>query len=145
MTTGCLGSALHWGWAGPCSPWLHPSWPLTPQAQATGKGPLACLKDHLSNPAANNWLHNIGTCKVRPHGTSLGGMGPPGCCAVPCLLGPVPLSKAAHGFLLLTASPSAPAAFSHVLHCPDALAPHAPPLALRRSPTALTLMASPSR
>jgi light-harvesting complex I chlorophyll a/b binding protein 4 len=34
------------------------------QAQATGKGPLAALGAHLSNPFANNIGTNIGTCVV---------------------------------------------------------------------------------
>jgi len=34
------------------------------QAQATGKGPLAALAEHLSNPAGSNWATNIGTCTI---------------------------------------------------------------------------------
>jgi light-harvesting complex I chlorophyll a/b binding protein 4 len=34
------------------------------QAQATGEGPLANLGAHLSSPFAQNWTHNIGTCKI---------------------------------------------------------------------------------
>jgi len=34
------------------------------QAQATGEGPLANLGAHLAAPFAQNWTHNIGTCKI---------------------------------------------------------------------------------
>ncbi len=37
---------------------------FTLQAQATGKGPLASLADHLGNPAGSNWTTNIGSCVV---------------------------------------------------------------------------------
>ena len=37
---------------------------FTLQAQATGKGPLANLGDHLSNPFAQNIGANIGHCMV---------------------------------------------------------------------------------
>ena len=32
--------------------------------QATGKGPLAALGDHLASPFASNWTKNIGVCHI---------------------------------------------------------------------------------
>jgi len=37
---------------------------FTLQAQATGKGPLASLMAHISNPFDNNILKNIGECHI---------------------------------------------------------------------------------
>ena len=34
------------------------------QAQATGKGPLANIADHVSNPFAQNITKNIGNCMI---------------------------------------------------------------------------------
>jgi light-harvesting complex I chlorophyll a/b binding protein 4 len=36
------------------------------QAQATGQGPLASLKSHISDPFNNNILKNIGQCHIPP-------------------------------------------------------------------------------
>jgi light-harvesting complex I chlorophyll a/b binding protein 4 len=52
------------------------------QAQATGKGPLACLADHLSNPGANNWLSNINHC-VTPSSVDVQGVKIPLTCLWP--------------------------------------------------------------
>jgi light-harvesting complex I chlorophyll a/b binding protein 4 len=37
---------------------------FTIQAQATGKGPLACIGDHLANPFGSNITKNIGNCVI---------------------------------------------------------------------------------
>ncbi|KAG2440453.1 hypothetical protein HYH02_010335 [Chlamydomonas schloesseri] len=52
------------------------------QAQATGKGPLAALSAHLSNPFGNNILKNIGTCTV-PHSVDVQGLTIPLTCLWP--------------------------------------------------------------
>jgi light-harvesting complex I chlorophyll a/b binding protein 4 len=52
------------------------------QAQATGKGPLACLFDHMSSPFSNNITTNIGTC-VTPDSVDVQGLTIPLTCLWP--------------------------------------------------------------
>jgi light-harvesting complex I chlorophyll a/b binding protein 4 len=52
------------------------------QAQATGKGPLAALAEHLGNPAGSNWATNIGTCSV-PKSVDVQGISIPLTCLWP--------------------------------------------------------------
>ncbi|KIZ02809.1 Chlorophyll a-b binding protein [Monoraphidium neglectum] len=52
------------------------------QAQTTGKGPLASLSGHLSDPAGDNWLTNIGTCAI-PKVVDVQGLSIPTTCLWP--------------------------------------------------------------
>lgn len=55
---------------------------FTLQAQATGKGPLACLVEHLSSPFSSNITSNIGTC-VLPKSVNVQGVELPLYCLWP--------------------------------------------------------------
>lgn len=52
------------------------------QAQATGKGPIACWKDHLADPFGANITANIGTCVI-PDSVDVGGVNIPLYCLWP--------------------------------------------------------------